>query len=112
MKQCQARIPPRLNHALIFNTTEDSYHGFPEPLQCPEGVTRKSLALYYYTPEDGPAKAISTDYRARPGDGWRALPIWLDKQAVRVYSAVKRRFGLSDDFASRVLGFLSRKRKR
>src|SRR5690348_11538846 len=36
MKECVAKYPPRLNQALIFNTDERSYHGFPEPLQCPE----------------------------------------------------------------------------
>jgi hypothetical protein len=33
----------------IFSTTDKSYHGHPDPLQCPEGMSRKSLALYYYS---------------------------------------------------------------
>jgi hypothetical protein len=111
MTRCVASYQPLLNHAVIFNTDEDSFHGFPDPLACPPGVTRKSLALYYYTPEAGAVQAgRSTNYRARPGDGLvRSALIWADKQAVHVYSRVKERFGLSDDFASRVLGFLSRK---
>jgi hypothetical protein len=36
--------------------------------------------------------------------------IWLDKEAVDVYSRAKARFGFSDDFASRVLGMISRKK--
>jgi hypothetical protein len=36
--------------------------------------------------------------------------IWLDKQAVDLYSRAKARFGFSDALASRILGFLSRKR--
>jgi hypothetical protein len=36
--------------------------------------------------------------------------IWLDKKAVDLYSQAKARFGFSDQFASRILGFLSRKR--
>jgi hypothetical protein len=36
--------------------------------------------------------------------------IWLDKEAVAFYSRAKARFGFSDEFASKVLGFLSRKR--
>jgi hypothetical protein len=33
----------------IFTTTNSSFHGHPEPLLCPEGVSRKSIALYYYS---------------------------------------------------------------
>lgn len=112
MTRCDVRVEPELNHALIFNTDEHSYHGFPDRLACPAGVSRKSLALYYYTPEghvQGAGK--STNYRARPTDGWfDAILIWLDKKAVHVYSRSKEALGLSDDFASRVLGFFSRKR--
>jgi len=36
--------------------------------------------------------------------------IWLDKKAVDLYSRAKARFGFSDDFASKVLGLLSRKK--
>jgi len=87
-------------------------HGFPDPLLCPENVARKSLAFYYYTVEEH-AKAVShsTDYHARPGDGWKeAALIWLDKKAVDLYSRAKARLGFSDEFASKVLGFLSRKK--
>jgi len=112
MTACVEKVYPLLNHALLFSTDETSYHGFPDPLACPEGVSRKSLALYYYTPETGAVRAgRSTNYRARPGDGpVRSALIWADKQAVHVYSRVKEIFGLSDDFASRVLGFLSGKK--
>jgi len=36
--------------------------------------------------------------------------IWLDKQAVDLYSRAKARFGFSDKWASRVLGSISRKK--
>ena len=99
MKRCVKKVAPRMNHAILFNTDEDSYHGFPERLLCPEGVSRKSLALYYYTPMlDSDAKPRSTNYRARPADGWKAPLIWLDKKAVYLYSALKSRFKLSDDW--------------
>ncbi len=52
MQKCTAKYPPSFNHALIFNTDAKSFHGFPEPLTCPPDVSRKSLALYYYTVED------------------------------------------------------------
>ena len=43
-------IWPLMNRAVIFLTSATSYHGHPEPMALPEGVWRKSLALYYYTP--------------------------------------------------------------
>lgn len=112
MQHCVAKYPPLFNQALIFNTDEKSFHGFPERLTCPDNVSRKSLALYYYTVEtDGKPVARSTNYRARPGDGiGKATLIWLDKQAVDLYSRAKARFGFSDDFASKILGLISKRK--
>lgn len=113
MRGCVMKYPPLINHALIFNTNERSFHGFPEPLACPENVSRKSLALYYYVTDSTTTRGPhSTNYRARPGDGLReSALIWLDKQAVHFYSKAKARFGFSDDFASRILGRFSKKVK-
>lgn len=109
MTRCVAKYPPLLNHAIIFTTSEKSLHGFPDPLTCPEGQSRKSLALYYYTAEANPGLAShSTEYFARPQDGWmKSAMIWLDKKTVDLYSRAKARFGFSDEFASRVLGWWS-----
>jgi Rps23 Pro-64 3,4-dihydroxylase Tpa1-like proline 4-hydroxylase len=110
VRDCVTKIPPLLNHVLIFETNEISYHGFPEPLSCPEGQSRKSLALYYYTIDQN-VTARSTNYRARPKDGAvKSTLIWLDKAAVDLYSRAKARFGFSDEVASKILGYLSRKR--
>lgn len=49
MSQCVSKILPKFNRAAMFSTTGDSWHGHPDPLNCPEGKSRKSLALYYYT---------------------------------------------------------------
>ena len=112
MVRCVAKYPPLLNHALIFTTDERSLHGFPDPLTCPEGQSRKSIALYYYTVEhDAKFTGHSTDYFARPQDSWgKSAMIWLDKKALDLYSRAKARFGFSDEFASKVLGFFSRKK--
>jgi hypothetical protein len=112
MVRCGAKYPPLLNHALIFTTDDRSLHGFPDPLTCPEGLSRKSLALYYYTVEpDRKFTGHSTDYFPRPQDGWtKSAMIWLDKKAVDLYSRAKVHFGFSDEFASKVLGFLSKKK--
>jgi hypothetical protein len=112
MTRCGAKYPPLLNHALIFTTDEKSLHGFPDSLTCPEGESRKSLALYYYTQEkDDHFTGHSTDYFARPQDSWgRSTMIWLDKKVLDLYSRAKARFGFSDEFASKVLGWLSGKK--
>lgn len=95
MRRRVSVIEPRGNRVVIFNTDSDSFHGHPEPLQCPPGESRKSLALYYFTVESDPM-VRSTEYRARPGEGLRGIPIYLDKQALRLYDRTKRRLGISD----------------
>lgn len=49
----EKRIKPRFGTMVIFSTTASSWHGHPEPLSCPPGASRKSIALYYYTVEPG-----------------------------------------------------------
>ena len=71
MTHCVRRILPTFNRCIIFNTTDSSFHGHPQPLTCPQGVTRKSLALYYYTngrPEEEASFEHGTLTRPRPGE--------------------------------------------
>jgi Rps23 Pro-64 3,4-dihydroxylase Tpa1-like proline 4-hydroxylase len=42
-------IAPIANRAVIFTTSDQSYHGHPEPLRCPKNRFRRSIALYYYS---------------------------------------------------------------
>lgn len=53
MRACAQKIAPIFNRCVIFSTTSNSYHGHPEPLTCPDHITRKSLAFYYYTAQAG-----------------------------------------------------------
>lgn len=46
-KECVKTIQNVFNRAILFDTTQNSWHGLPEPLNCPDGVYRKSLAVYY-----------------------------------------------------------------
>lgn len=69
MRQCAKRILPVFNRCVIFNTDDTSFHGHPEPLTCPSDITRKSLALYYYTAEKPPGSQDSphsTLFQKRP----------------------------------------------
>lgn len=49
LSACATTVAPVFNRAVVFNTTETSYHGHPVPLNCPTDQARYSLALYYYT---------------------------------------------------------------
>lgn len=42
-------VEPIFNRCLIFEVTETSYHGLPNPVACPPGQTRNSFAVYYHT---------------------------------------------------------------
>ncbi len=45
---CVQKIMPKLGTLVIFEASEISYHGHPQPLHCPYGEYRKSIATYYY----------------------------------------------------------------
>jgi len=50
MTKCVKKSFPNRNRALIFETSEMSWHGVPDKILCPDNVFRKSLALYYLSP--------------------------------------------------------------
>ena len=60
------------------------------------------MALYYFTYEDKP-NVRSTEYRARPNDGSKGILIYLDKMTLRIFDKAKRRLGISNSFANRIL---------
>ena len=68
MKNCVRKLAPVFNRCVIFNTTSESWHGNPEPVNHPDGITRKSIALYYYTATWAGAKRDhTTQFKVRPG---------------------------------------------
>lgn len=99
-------VSPIFNRCVIFNTDADSYHGHPDPLTTPDGVARRSIALYYYTASQEIYKEVpnnGTVYQARPSDdasikrearGLKReeyLQQWLPPVFVRFMHAVRRR---------------------
>jgi hypothetical protein len=61
-------IVPVLNRCVLFTTTQQSMHGNPQPIAHPQGISRKSIALYYYTStwrDDVVSK--TTQFKPRPG---------------------------------------------
>ncbi len=72
MQHCERKILPRLNRAVLFDTTDRSFHGQPDPLRCPPSVRRLSLALYYYTASAHifqEHRSHTTQFQVRPGSG-------------------------------------------
>jgi 2OG-Fe(II) oxygenase superfamily len=71
MTECRARVSPLWNRCVVFSTDADTWHGHPDELQTPDGVKRRSVALYYYTASKNVYNEVphlSTMYHARPGD--------------------------------------------
>jgi len=40
-------VQPLFNRAVIFDTTQNSWHGMVNPVTCPSDVYRQSMAVYY-----------------------------------------------------------------
>lgn len=106
MKRRVKSVAPLWNRCVIFNTDADSYHGHPDPLTTPDGVLRRSVALYYYTASRAVYDEVpnrSTMYAARPGDdaavkreaaGLRReqhLAEWVPPAVLRYSRAILRR---------------------
>ncbi len=71
-KICKS-VSPNSNNIIIFRTDKNSNHGFPDPLLCPEDITRKSIALYYYVQEK-PIFPISIKLRKYYTTVWKKRP--------------------------------------
>jgi len=72
MSRCVEKISPIYNRTVVFSITDWAFHGHPDPLACPEGMTRKSIALYYFTNGRPPGETRqdkhSTLFLQRPGE--------------------------------------------
>lgn len=55
------KIAPVFNRCAMFETNEISFHGHPKPLNTPEEINRKSIAVYYYT-KNRDAKDIAKEH--------------------------------------------------
>ncbi len=92
-------VEPRFNRCVIFSTSATSLHGHPAPLRCPAGISRRSLALYYYTASRSVEYEVpthSTIYRTTDGNrrantklaAQRALRDWTPPALYRWARAV------------------------
>ena len=69
MTRCVQRIVPEASRCVVFNTTDFSFHGNPQPVAAPNEMPRRSLAFYYYTngrPQEEQSASHTTLYQT-PG---------------------------------------------
>jgi Rps23 Pro-64 3,4-dihydroxylase Tpa1-like proline 4-hydroxylase len=71
-KELIKSVAPAFNRALVFDTTQNSWHGVTEGITAPEGEYRKSLALYYLIPttdlDNKRQKALFVPRQEQKGD--------------------------------------------
>ncbi len=63
-KNLLAKYAPSYNRCVIFETNEISFHGHPKPLNTSNGISRKSMATYYYT-KTRPANEIFDSHNTK-----------------------------------------------
>lgn len=81
MKQCHTKIAPVFNRMVIMQTSDLSYHGVPDPIGCPPGMNRNSVAIYYVSKPRDVVHRPKAQFFARPSDPPSAF---LDKlRAIR-----------------------------
>ncbi|OGR87053.1 MAG: hypothetical protein A3J74_07020 [Elusimicrobia bacterium RIFCSPHIGHO2_02_FULL_57_9] len=104
IKKRVQKIKPQFNRCVIFRTDRNSFHGYPDRLQCPPETSRKSIAFYYYTQEGRNCALSPTFYQYLPTDPlWKKGLIVADRFALRVYSFLKRYSLVSDGLISKIL---------
>ena len=110
--RCERKISPTRNKCVLFDTTE-GFHGHPEPLKCPENVTRKSVALYFFTDEKRILKSKTTFYTTRKQDPLtRKIIIFFDRQFVKLYNLLLRNFKVNNKTIEKILFFFFHRNKK
>jgi hypothetical protein len=93
LTECVVRVLPVFNRCVIFNTAARSYHGHPDPVTCPPGMTRKSLALYYFSngrPEEEDHVEHGTMFVPRPNESFKVRVGGALTRPQRVKGLIKR----------------------
>lgn len=48
-KECKIKILPKFNRAVLFDVSQDGWHGLPTHTRQPNDIYRQSMAIYYMT---------------------------------------------------------------
>jgi len=65
MTECIYKSYPTINTTIIFYTGENSWHGVPETILCPQYMYRKTLAFYYISDLNSEKYGNVDGYRLR-----------------------------------------------
>jgi len=83
-------ILPVFNRAVLFTVSPKSWHGYRKVV-TPDGDTRKSINLYYFTKESptGEDYYNVTSFRARPGEFFNRLIYPIDNRLRTLYRMLR-----------------------
>lgn len=91
MEKCCELVQPAYNSAVLFRTSDVSYHGLPVPMVGPAGEFRKSIAIYYVSDvRPGAAQRLKAEFVPLPGQV-------LDDRMRKLYEIRKTRLITKDD---------------
>jgi len=68
-------IPPVFNRAIIWRYHKRGFHGYPDPLTCPAGISRNTFRLFYYY----------SDAQFKDNDRPHRSLYWYDKELGEPY---------------------------
>lgn len=87
MKEHRGGAYPMPNRAVLFRTTDISYHGSPKVMKCPKDHYRQSIAIYYMSEprEECPVREKAT-YFPRPEE--LANKKWMELREIRKYRRI------------------------
>jgi len=76
MTECVIQSYPKPNTAIIFVTTEQSWHGVPKIINCPPDVYRKTIAFYYVSDIQNKS---NLDKKGAESDGYRKKAVFMKR---------------------------------
>ena len=83
MRNAGVKIAPELGRVVIFNTTDTSFHGLPDPIRFPPGQFRRSIAFYYFTADQVLPEHRNTLWKERPNEDFLTSPAARVREATR-----------------------------
>lgn len=74
-------VAPVFNRAIIWRYHKRGFHGYPDPLTCPQGMSRNTFRLFYYY----------SDAQHKDDDRPHRSLYWYDKELQEPYDIPTRR---------------------
>ena len=83
MKNCEHRVLPSHNRAIVFYTDENSPHGYSR-INIPEGESRKSFYTYFFTEVGEGFRYSDSRFISRPDDTWGRKLATSVKETIKI----------------------------